>query len=354
MSEIQPYKLEHLTDKVVVPENIENRPETDEEVTRVARYIYESGEKAPNKLPPEYWELERFFEEGYQSSYDKMRVIDVVPAKFDFLFQQYAVKKDEETGRSAFNTFGLYGKSYLEGLLLTVDDPSFRYLGGRAEESKFRKGHQAVLLGCSSISSAKEFVAFVKGCNPEATPIIVDIDPLAVKLAKESGAKVIQADAQRIPLEDASIDFVATNFLIPHLIDHLGSGKNTLEVILKEVSRILTPKHGRLVMVERLSKMDIEWVDYYADHAYLGLQPSPGGFESIKKAVIVSNRGEIGRFMESIPRTYKFDPSNLTREKITFKRLEHVSTLVFGWPRRRCEGWVRVGRPVVVKSSRGK
>lgn len=293
--ETLPYRPEGLIAEVPVPETVK-RPEAIQEMVRMAKYTYNSSPNTLHKLPAEYTELEAFFAAQYERAYKERVGIDIVPYHMDVLFQQYAVKRDEELDRTGFNTFGLFAPSYLEGLSSSSD--TFDRYFGAYEEPRDRKQYKTLLLGCSSIPSAKEFTSFVKAVNPKATAIIADIDSLAVQLAKESDALVVQADAQRIPLEDESVDFVATNFLLISLVDQLGSGEESAITLMKEVNRILKPG-GRVVMVEQFPTIDLEDFSYrviteaelhYAHRSRNG-----------RKTALIARHSQFGQLIQRIP-----------------------------------------------------
>jgi len=294
-AEQQPYKPSRIIERVSVPDTIKI-PEIDEKAIMVAEYIYNRNAKDPHKLPEEYSDFEKFLEDIYQRGYREKRWIDVVPNALDIVSQQYNIKRDEELGKNGTNTFGIFGISYLDALA-TYRDKSERYFEAKKPPEK-RGHHRGLLLGCSSISSAVEFVSFIKAIDPKADAIVADIDPIATQLAKKAeGAMVVLADAQNIPLADNSVDFVATNFLVQNLIDRRGSGKAILEVMLKEVARILTPT-GRLAMVEQLSDNTLEWLESYAFHVRLVHRQTPG---SNNMAVIFKRRRPSSNFARYVP-----------------------------------------------------
>lgn len=346
MLENQPYRSNELIERVKVPEGIPI-PKTDNELVIAAKYAYQAAKDTPHKLPSDYQELEKFFRQQYERGYRERLGIDIVPSDLDLLFQQYAVAMDEALGRNGFNTFGMAALSYVDGLA-TVYNGFDRYFGAK-ENPRDRKHYRALLLGCSSMSSAVEFTKFVHALNPQAEAIVADIDPLAAKLAREAGATVVLADAQKIPLADASVDFVATNFLVPNLIDKEGSGKDTAQQLLREVARVLTPE-GRLVMVEQLTRDDMDWLSHYASNADLAL--TAGGF--LNQAIILPNRDHIEDIFEDIPDFVQSDAAyagQLMSAQRQYSGMPGVTSLVFKesqWSKRR--GWKPTGKRVVVRS----
>lgn len=341
--ENQPYRPDSLIERVKVPEEIRT-PETEEEFVNAAKYTYQGAKDSPQKLPPEYRELEDFFHQQYERGYSERRGIDIIPNNLDLLFQQYAIKMDETSGKNGFNTVGMAALSYMDGL--ATADKAERYLGAQ-EDIHRRKEYRALLLGCSSMSSATEFTALVHALNPQAMALVADLDPLAVKLAGETGANVVQADVQRIPLEDNSIDFVATNFLVPNLIDKFGSGKETVEQVLKEVARVLTSK-GRLIMVEQLTRNNLEWLTHYAFNAGLALDAK--GVNN--KAIILANRDGLEEALERIPKFTQSEGANtnkLISAEYGYKEFPGITALVFKEPQwSHKKGW-KVVEKVVVK-----
>lgn len=229
--------------------------------------------------------------------------VDVEPPPLNYLFQQFAIKKDERLRRNAFNTFGLYIPSYLEGL--RTRDFRDGYLGSGGWPHVVKDSYRSLLLGSSSITTAGNFFRFVQAVNSDCEGVVADIDPLAVRLSQRAvGRKnrevVLQSDAQRIPLEPESVDFIATNFLIRNLIDTIGSKEKTLAVMLQEAFRVLAPR-GRLVMVEQLSRNELSVVCSWANE--VGLDLATGGPDggSNKSALLLPNAGSIRRVMEGIP-----------------------------------------------------
>lgn len=343
LSEDQPYRPDNLIERVKIPDTI-RIPETKDELVSAAKYAYQTAEGTPQILPSDYVELESFFLHQYERGYKERKGIDIVPNDLDLLFQQYAVRKDESLGRNGFNTFGMAVLSYMDGLA-TVRDGFERYFGAK-ENPRDRKQYRALLLGCSSMSSAAEFTAFVHSLNPQATAIVADLDPLAVRLARETGATVVQADVQRIPLENASIDFVATNFLVPNLIDRFGSGKETVQQVLKEVARVLTPG-GRLVMVEQLARNNLEWLAHYASNVDLALDA--GGF--LNEAIVLPKRDHVAHVLSDMPEFIQSEEAytgKLMSTNYKYERLHGITSLVFKesqWSKRK--GWKTVEKVAV-------
>ena len=343
----EPYKPHELVEIAEVPKNIEV-PRTDDQIVEVAKFVYHQGPKSPNLLPPKYADLEGWLKEAYEYNYQKAGWLDVSPQSLDYLYQQFAVKMDERLKRNAFNTFGLYTLSYLDGLRTMGVRQG--YLGSGGWEHVVKDKYRGLLLGCSSISTASEFFTFMNSVNPEADAIITDINPLAVKLAKQAikedkTQRVIQSDAQRIPLSNESVDFIATNFLVPNLIDVESAGKDTLVNVMKEIKRVLGPK-GRLIMVEQLPRIDLKLLSHYAWKQ--GLVLSTGGPEGgiLRPATILQDHYKAGHILANLSsfaeeskeknthnnvREFTIDP----REYFGGQKQSNVNTLIFKHSKRR-------------------
>lgn len=331
--EEQPYRPRDLIEIVKIPQGIKT-PESDSGVVKVAEHIYEASPQDEYKFPSQYSDLEAFFLEQYRRSTG----IDIEPFSMDLLFQQYAIKKDEELGRNVYNTFGLYTPSYLKGL-----ESYFNPRGAYFEASSgVNYPKKALLMGCSSLSTANEFMDFVHGMRPDVDVVIADIDPVAVKIASLSGAKTIQADAQRIPLEDGSVDFIATNWLVVSLRDRMGTGKNSIVEVINELSRVLNPNTGRLVMVEMLTKLDAEWLVHYAFEAGLGLRQDFGK----SNAVILGDRRRITWALDRIQHDLHdptYSPEHRISENIGGRKQDGVYSLVFS-------KWLKPGDRVIARA----
>lgn len=339
-----PYKPTHLIENVEPPIDTPT-PETSSKVIETARHIFTTGE-----LPQQFEQLEGFFEELYSTSYEEERSFDVEPFDIDLLFQQYAIKRDEVLGRNGFNTFGLYALSYLDGLA-TNTDKAKRFLREKPGDD-----HQptALLLGCSSITTAVQFNEFVKAINPKARAVIADIDSTACQLAKESETEVVQLDAQKIALPEMTVDFIATNFLIFHLRDRLNAGQDTLANIMLESARILT-RSGRIVMVEQLlSRSDEEWLNHFATQADLAF--AKGVSLLNRDAIILPTHRDFRWAKGDIPQMIKKNLNYGTKPSELYSKaqqLKSVSAFTFEeskWSARK--GWKKVGKPVIVRSNR--
>ena len=315
-----PYKNENDSKIAHIPERIEF-PKTEAQIVSVVKTVYDANPDSTNLLPSEYADFEEFLEEQYQNCYARRVSIDIEPLSMDYVFQQYAIKRDEMLGRNAFNTFGLYALNYMEGLA-TVRVGFDRYFQAH-EDEEFKTQHRALLLGCSSISTAQEFSDFVHALDSKAEALVTDINPLAVRLSAEAfGAKVIQSDAQRIPIESNSVDLIVTNYLVPNLIDQRGSGIDTLREVFKEVKRALADD-GRFVMVEHLNRNDLRWLGYYAHQEGLTFSHRSGGF--LHSAVVLSKRTDIPHILNGIPEFIKSNQAyggrTITED---FRRQAHI------------------------------
>ncbi len=317
----KPYKPHEIIETYTPDSNVKV-PSNDQQVVDLAKQVYSASDD-DSLLPKGYEDLEREFKALYDKQYSEGLWIDVFPPRLDFLYQQYGLKKDEQLGKTGFNSFGLFIPSYLEGLrTMGVQEG---YLGSGGWEHRIKDKYKSLLLGCSSITTAKQFFSFSKAINPNMVSIVTDIDPLAVNLAKEAlivgneKFQVIESDAQKIPLETGSIDFIATNFLVPNLIDRHGSGKDTLKQVLSEAVRVLSKK-GRLVMIEQLERTNLEWLNYWAHGEGLVFDNTGGDGRGILHiATSLNEPKEVTRAVDRIP--------DFIRESA--KEVEHVQTSVF-------------------------
>lgn len=309
-------------------------PSNDEDIVAVCREIHHASDTA-TAMKPKFQDLHAFFEEQYQLCYKTGQGIDISPLSLDYVFQEFAIKRDAQLGRNGFNTFGAYVLSYLDGMS-TVGDGFERYFQSMDYTGKQgRDPHTALLLGCSSISTAQEFTDFVKALDPDAKAIVTDINPLAVKLANEvEDAQAVVSDAQRIPLQDKSVDFIATNFLVQNLVDVEGSKEKTIVNLLKEIRRVLTD-NGRFVMVEQLTRSQLEAL---SDAAYYdaGLTVSTGGPKGgmNQKARVLATRAQITEVMSEVQEFVKTGEAytgNLLSKKYDTKEapITKASCLIF-------------------------
>ncbi|MBI3576758.1 methyltransferase domain-containing protein [Candidatus Gottesmanbacteria bacterium] len=301
----EPYKPHGNIEVAHIPPNIDVIPRDDAEIIEAAQFAYTQKPKAQTFLPEKYGKLEQRFSQLYQRQYDEGLWIDVAPLPLDYLYQQYTIKMDERLRRNGANTFGIFALSYLDGI--HTMDRQDGYLGSAGWEHEMKDTYRSLLLGCSSISTADQFFRFIHAVNQNASATVTDIYPLAVKLARlgipnqdQGKFNAVQSDAQRIPLEDGSIDFIATNFLILNLIDTMGSGRSTLQQMLKEAARVLSDE-GRLVMVEQLKRNDLEAVNDMAWDA--GLTLSTGGPDGgiNKTSIMLGSESQLKGVLKRIP-----------------------------------------------------
>ena len=337
----EPYKP-HEAIEIFTPDSKIKVPSNDLEVVSVAKQIYSAS--GDSLLPREFEDLEKEFEVLYERSYAEGLWIDVDPPRLDFLYQQFGLKKDEQLGRTGFNSFGLFIPSYLEGLRTMGVQQG--YLGSGGWEHRVKDNYTSLLLGCSSITTAEQFFSFSKAVNPDMTAIVTDINSLAIKLAKEAlvednkKLQVVESDAQKIPLKTGSVDFIATNFLVLNLIDRHGSGKDTLKQVLSEASRVLS-KEGRLVMVEQLVKNDLRWLNQWAREERLTFDDT-GGTEIgiLHTAVSLSKPKQVVGVIDGIPDFIEVSAREITyvetsvfkkdpREYFDGQRMSGVTTLVY-------------------------
>lgn len=89
----------------------------------------------------------------------------------------------------------------------------------------------------------------------------VDTSEVAIAKAKEKGIDVILSDAEKLPFEDATFDFVTLNEVLIHLINP--------EVVLKEIRRVLKPKGVLLGSVPHANLEKYIWAEKRMHHRYL-------------------------------------------------------------------------------------
>lgn len=292
----EPLKPHELVEIAKVPLGTE-APKTDSEIVTTAKFAFEASNFEPI-LPPKYQALENWFSGLHERLYDEGAWIDVSPLSLDYLFQQYGIKRDEELGRNGYNTFGMDALNYLEGLRTMGVRHGFLGSGGWDWAKKDK--YSALLLGSSSITTADDFFRFIHAVNPDASATIIDINPLAVELSEQAlsgkpNEQVLETDALEIPVEDGSVDFIATNYLVPNLVDNKHAGKGILIPFFKEIRRVLSDE-GRLVMVERLEELELDWLVHWAWEQ--GLR-SPK--LTTRPSIILNNHTELAEVLEEIP-----------------------------------------------------
>lgn len=230
-------------------------------------------------FPSNYKDLYAYLQTTYENQYSTGQSATFTDPYVEAVFQQFQIHFDREKGRSGVNHVGLYAPTYIDALGTAKYDVSVPYVHkgevtgilpgtvdnrflGRyhfAENKRFR----AVLLGCSSMSSAYEFNQMAKGMNPTAEAIIIDNNPLSVALAKSAGAHALLADVltpQSSSLEPT--DLIATNFLITSLPKEKRN--EAYRKLLEVWQPYLYPRTGRLVMVEQVDYEQLMKLDDYA------------------------------------------------------------------------------------------
>lgn len=338
----EPYK-HYGKIQVYSPDEGVDCPKTDSEVVTASKHVVSAEGNV--LLPKQFSELETDFKKLYDQQYEKGGWIEASPRRLDFLYQQYGLTKDRQKRRTGFNSFGLYALSYLDGIR-TVGK-KYGYLGSSGWGHIVKEKYQALLLGCSSITTADQFFRFSQAVNPDMLSMVTDINPLATKLAQEAipkdsiNCKVIESDVQRIPLKKGSVDFIATNYLVYNLIDKFGTGKDTLQQVLNEASRVLSDE-GVLVMVEQLSKIDLSWLAHWAQEA--GLKFSHGLLDydtgTLRNAVILPSHDAFDEVIRKIPNFIEVSAREVAHDDVyQFKKdprkhfkgetLPSVSTLIF-------------------------
>lgn len=79
------------------------------------------------------------------------------------------------------------------------------------------------------------------GCDAEG----VDVSEYAVEVCKQKGLKARVANAENLPFEDNSMDFVCSEHLLEHCDDHMGALRESLRVAKKGVVHIVPGHTGR-------------------------------------------------------------------------------------------------------------
>lgn len=281
-----------------VPEGME-RPDSIGEMLRVCRCIFDSTRQeyvveedgdnvwiyprekevdlidtstsAVDLVPEQYKDLARWLEQMYERQYELGQGITFEDPFVEAMFQQLQIVLDQERGRVNVNWVGLYAPSYIDALgsaIYSYQEPyiydgevtgSFsrsvdnRYLGifdYFTEEKSF----SAILLGCSSLSSAEAFRSMVKGMNAEATPIIIDHDPMAVALAESLGIDTVMADVCTTDFQLPLADLVATNFLLSSMPQE--TRMEAYRKLFSNWRERIHPRTGRLVLVEQMNEAD--------------------------------------------------------------------------------------------------
>jgi len=92
---------------------------------------------------------------------------------------------------------------------------------------------------------------------------VYGIDPseVAIAKAKEKGIEVILGDAEHLPFEDNTFDYVTLNEVLIHLVDPVA--------VLKEIRRVLKPEGSLLGSAPHSNLEKFIWDDNRKHHRYL-------------------------------------------------------------------------------------
>ncbi|EKE19185.1 MAG: hypothetical protein ACD_9C00104G0005 [uncultured bacterium] len=151
-----------------------------------------------------------------------------------------------------------------------------------------------LLVGSLGKYSALDFSKFAKKINKNSRPNVIDLEKDYIKYFKEiqrqNDLQIAIADASKMPYNDDTFDFVATNFLL-HAFES-GNSRAQMEdivVLLKEVRRVLKPE-GKFVLNERR----------------FGRLEQAGSDGEILRAVLVKMAKEAGFVVDSAEKGYKY------------------------------------------------
>lgn len=277
-------KLDTLpdTDLVTIPEGMK-RPTSIDETVQICNHIFITNQDTESEdvdiwaylredyedegdgnempfnvaglVPDEYKDLSKWLEHVYEEQYRLGKGFTIEDPHVEAMFQQLQIILDKEKDRTNVNNVGLYAPSYIDALVTagssesTVDN---RFLGRGhfAEEKPF----SAILLGCSSITSANDFNKIVTRMNPEADALIIDKDPIAIALSKSAGVEAINGDVLSLGKSLPKADLVATNFLISSMPE--SERMDAYKQLFTEWKNKIYPKTGRLVIVEQMTEKE--------------------------------------------------------------------------------------------------
>lgn len=363
-----------ITERLKVPEGVKI-PATIEETVGVCRNIFDTStsskknkvdniwahlKTAPKKkssdsfevtnlVPSDYADLAKWLEHVYEKQYRLGQGFTIANPLVEAIFQQLQIALDKEKCRVRVNHFGLYAPSYVDALGTAgysyrephvyqnevtgshervVDN---RYLG-RGHFAEKRSFH-AVLLGCSSLSSADDFKKIVASMNPKAETLIIDKDPVAIALSENVGVKALQDDVLSVEAESLQVDFLATNFLISSMpTEQRIDAYRQLFLTWRE--RIY-PRTGRLVMVEQLDKSEAKKVIKLANecgYQVTGDHNSRTGWGKNRKAIRYTSNDNIDPALSRLnsvldsDRTYSGDYYS---SQVKTDVVEEARTLIF-------------------------
>lgn len=338
-NQIFQYGRSNESEKVDVFAYLDKEKDNDEELFDVASLV-----------PEEYVDLAKWLESVYEKQYELGESYTLDDPYAEAVFQQLQIILDKEKERSNVNSVGLYAPSYVDALV-TAKYPYWvptiyegkktgnnegvvdnRFLGANedfAEEKAFR----AVLLGCSSITSASDFGKMISGMNPKAESLIIDNDPVSVALSEHAGVTTVLDDAL-VPEHDVQpADLIMTNFLISSMPEEERiDAYHQLFFAWKDK---VYPKTGRLVLVEQILESDAPEIRRIAYEC---------GFQTVREDVVRTDRYEssaalryadssdvdehLDRLSEDLKPDEVYFGENYSNQVDTMK-VEGVTTLVF-------------------------
>jgi hypothetical protein len=332
--DINEYGDIHLDASIETPSTLEDKVST-------LSYIHGTG-----RLPENFEHLTEFFDRTYDAVYDGESTGYFEDPDLDLAFQQFAIKRDEDLNRSQVITFGTFLPAYNLAMVYRQGSQE-RYLGRFNGEQEVA---QTLLLGCSSITSAQEYMAMVKTVNPNAVANIVDINPTIIETLKAtSGEFSLDQSSQNqaintllIPEEDqdfyeepqptvfrndvsnfsaldatnlaesnipdGSQDMIFTSMLVNNLLTS-GKAEQALSGLFNGVAAKLKPG-GRFVLVESLSTQEMIDLDQYAYLAGLSIQGPQG--RNTKAEMIKKGRKSINQTLKELE--YEFDEDHWEKD----------------------------------------
>lgn len=141
--------------------------------------------------------------------------------------------------------------AYLDGVAAT--EPARAYKGGLLSALRVLPGHRVLDVGCGP---ATDLPALAAAVGEQGEVIGVDRDPAMVATARERCAalpntRVLEGDAERLPLESARLDRARVDRVLMHVADPAAA--------LAELRRVLRPG-GLLALAEP------DWDTLAVDH----------------------------------------------------------------------------------------
>lgn len=311
-----------FTEEILLPDSIEI-PGSQEDKVDTLLETHETGH-----LPERLRNLEEIFNETYDAVYAGESAGYFEDPDVDLAFQQWAIKRDEALNRSQFVTFGTFLPAY--DLALAYNSSDQRYLKRFDTLEGRPTPAQTLLLGCSSITTAQEYIAMMKSINANTTTHIIDINPTIVSTLKRSCADFSlknfennepivsfynnlfepisfaantdnfeAADATKLEesnLPDESQDAVFTSMLIGNLLSS-DDPETAILNLFKGVATKLK-EGGQFIMIEDLS--DQEQIDLCEIAHKVGLRIDGPQGRNTKAPMIKGGRQSINGTIEHL------------------------------------------------------